>query len=69
MADQSGSSCDGSIEGPYNTSSITVDTFTTLVGADNAVLYQVYLPESYGGGLFQNQITTLFNGRRTRTAQ
>jgi len=44
-ADQSGSSCDGSIAGPYGEAPFNVDTFTTLVGKENAVLYQVYLPE------------------------
>jgi len=62
-ADQSniGKSCDGTIEGPFG----PFYTNTTLVGADNAVLYQVFL----GDGLFQSQMTTLSgNGRRTRTA-
>ena len=69
-ADQSGSSCDGSIEGPFNSTGITTNTSTTLVGADNAVLYQAYLPDSMGGGLIQSQLTTLSGeNRRTRTAQ
>jgi len=79
-ADQSGESCDGSIEGPFG----PFGTFTTLVGNDNAVLYQINLPEytqpppgsgipdfsPLSGNLFQSQLTTLSgNGRRTRTAQ
>lgn len=61
-ADQTGSSCDGSIEGPF---AGVFDTKTTLVGDGDAVLYQV----RYQGALFQNQITTLSgDGRRTRSA-
>lgn len=56
-----GLSCDGTIEGPFG----PFGTNTTLVGADNAVLYQVFL----GDALLQSQLTTLSgNGRRTRTA-
>lgn len=63
-ADQStnGLSCDGTIEGTFAT---VFDTKTTLVGEDNALLYQVF----YQGTLFQSQLTTLSgNGRRTRSA-
>jgi len=69
-ADQSGESCDGSIEGPFGDPPFVFDTFTTLVGKENAVLYQIFAP---GGGLYQSQLTTLSgneeNKRRTRTAQ
>lgn len=83
-ADQSGESCDGSIAGPFGTPPFQVDTVTTLVGNDNAVLYQINLPDypppspdsgfpdfsPLSGNLFQSQLTTLSgNGRRTRTAQ
>lgn len=58
-----GFSCDGTIEGLF---AGFFDTKTTLVGKDNAVLYQVNFPQGLGGGLFQNQVTTLSgNGRRT----
>lgn len=58
-----GFSCDGTIEGKF---AGFFDTKTTLVGKDNAVLYQVNFPQEFGGGLFQNQVTTLSgNGRRT----
>jgi len=63
-ADQStaGDSCDGSIEGPYE----GLDTKSTLVGDDNAILYQVY----FQGAIFQSQLTTFSGkGRRTRSAQ
>ena len=65
--------CDGSIEGPFG----PFETKTTLVGRDNAVLYQVFQPEVPGISeecIFQSQLTTL-NTRpdgtkqRTRTAQ
>lgn len=66
-ADQSGESCDGSIEGVF---AGFFDTFTTLEGKDNAVLYQVFLPEENGGNLVQSQLTTMTgSGRRTRSAQ
>lgn len=57
--------CNGQISG-----NITPDitTITTLVGENNALLYQVFS----GGELFQSQLTTLTNSdgqRRTRTAQ
>ena len=77
-ADQSGDTCDGSIAGPYGEPPQQVDTVTTLVGKDNAVLYQIFLPEYppdspfsiYSGRLYQSQLTTLSgSGRRTRTAQ
>ena len=72
-ADQSGESCDGSIAGPFGEPPQQVDTVTTLVGNDNAVLYQINLPDypppppgfdipdfsSLSGNLFQSQLTTL----------
>jgi len=80
-ADQSGESCDGSIAGPFGEPPQQVDTVTTLVGNDNAVLYQIFLPQYpsdspysiYSGRLYQSQLTTLSGNeeskRRTRTAQ
>ena len=80
-ADQVATTCsDGDIEGPYQGFS----TYTQLVGADNALLYQVFAPvsllASYGidateDRLFQSQLTTITkhpsSGEvyRTRTAQ
>ena len=56
--------CDGSISGPF---AGIFETQTTLVGVDNALLYQVFDSE---GRLFQSQLTTMSgNDRRTRTAQ
>jgi len=58
---------DGSISGPYLG---IFETSTKLVGANNALLYQVFLQ----GQLFQSQLTTLTvdiagDTRRTRSAQ
>ena len=58
---------DGSISGPF---AGLFDTKTELIGADNALLYQVFLD----GALFQSQLTTLTVDsdnvqRRTRSAQ
>ena len=70
-ADQTGCSDDGSISGSFSIDfggfSVPVDTTTELVGADNALLYQV----SSSGVLTQSQLTTLLqNGSlRVRTAQ
>ena len=70
-ADQTGCSDDGSISGSFSIDfggfSVPVDTTTELVGADNALLYQV----SSSGVLTQSQLTTLIqNGNvRVRTAQ
>lgn len=70
-ADQSDTvgACDGSLSGPFPFPGVPggfVDTKTTLVGSDNALLYQV----SSQGMLIQSQLTTLSgNDRRTRTAQ
>ncbi|KAL7541823.1 hypothetical protein ACHAXR_011252 [Thalassiosira sp. AJA248-18] len=64
FADQSitGKSFDGTIEG---TADGIFDRKTTLVGEDNAVLYQIF----YQGKLFQSQLTTMSgDGRRTRSA-
>lgn len=56
--------CDGTIEGDGALNG-GLDSKTTLVGDDNAVLYQVY----FQGALYQSQLTTLSgNGRRTRSA-
>lgn len=79
QADQTASATDdcGTVSGPFAPG---IDTVTTLVGDDNALLYQVF----FGGQLFQSQLTTLttsssssddLNGtttveyRRTRSAQ
>eukprot|EP00977_Amphora_coffeiformis_P028719 scaffold36700_cov176-Amphora_coffeaeformis.AAC.1 len=58
---------DGSISGLF---AGLFDTQTTLIGRDNALLYQVF----FGDVLFQSQLTTLTQGpdgvqRRTRSAQ
>jgi len=69
-ADQSAETCsDGSIGGIFAGG---FDTKTELVGADNALLYQVFAPEMFGGGIFQSQLTTLTGDNdtiRTRSAQ
>mmetsp|Transcript_33396 Transcript_33396/g.103471 ORF Transcript_33396/g.103471 Transcript_33396/m.103471 type:complete len:308 (+) Transcript_33396:80-1003(+) len=68
-ADQNASDCDGNLAGPYETPFGTVDTTTTVLGNDS-VVYRVTLPAAFGGGLNQNQLTTLpGNGVRVRTAQ
>ena len=74
FADQEATTtCDGNIEGPYSLFGIDFETETTLIGRDNAVLYQVYHPTASGtlniGGqdvpftceesIFQSQLTTL----------
>jgi hypothetical protein len=66
-ADQSGCSMDGSISGSFFVGPFPIDTTTELIGADNALLYQVFS----GGQMTQSQLTTLSQGgeRRTRTAQ
>ena len=68
-ADQSGCSNDGSIAGSFPfPGGFTVDTTTQLVGADNALLYQVFID----GFMTQSQLTTIHgmeNNMRTRTAQ
>jgi hypothetical protein len=73
-ADQTATTCNtnpalgGDVAGPY---AGIFDTTTELIGADNALLYQVFL----AGTLFQSQLTTLTidsstnTTRRTRTAQ
>jgi len=79
-ADQSGESCDGSIAGPFGEPPQQVDTVTTLVGNDNAVLYQINLPDypppppgsgypdfsPLSGNLFQSQLTTLSGNEENR---
>ena len=74
VADQSADTCsDGSIGGPFESFDLIFDTQTELVGADNALLYQVFAPEiPFGGRLFQSQLTTLTGANdtiRTRSAQ
>ena len=72
-ADQSGCSRDGSIAGSFSLETpfgdFQIDSTTELIGADNALLYQVFSE----GQMTQSQLTTLNNGgggtRRTRTAQ
>lgn len=68
-ADQSGCSKDGSISGSFFIPpSFTIDTTTELVGANNALLYQVF----GNGFLTQSQLTTIHGpnqDKRTRTAQ
>lgn len=77
-ADQEATECgnDGNISGPYGSGMFITDTYTTLVGQDNAVLYQVYVP-LFGESeprLLQSQLTTITKSpsgeiRRTRSAQ
>lgn len=68
-ADQSAVDCKGNLAGPYYYGAYTLDTTTTVLG-DDTVIYAVKLPEAYGGGFNQNQLTTLpGNGVRVRTAQ
>ena len=69
-ADQAATKCDnGNIEGPF-ISVVPTYTYTTLIGDDNAVLYQVYMPAGpYNFGtftielpedrVFQSQLTTI----------
>ena len=71
-ADQVATTCsDGGIEGPYQ----GLSTYTQLVGADNALLYQVFFPSATEDRLYQSQLTTItenpLTGQmyRTRTAQ
>lgn len=78
-ADQAASTCteNGEIEGPY---AGVFTTKTELVGADNALVYQVILPAGDNGyftttedRVYQSQLTTISsdstNTYRTRTAQ
>ena len=83
FADQNATTtCDGNIEGPFPQNGITLQTKTTLVGQDNAVLYQVTWPKLNGPtpslpfnfsceeSIFQSQLTTLNtlpDGNQTRT--
>ena len=68
-ADQSASDCEGNLAGPYTQGGFTLDTTTRVLG-DDTVIYSVRIPESMGGGINQNQLTTLpGNGVRVRTAQ
>ena len=72
-ADQSGCSSDGSIAGSFSLDtpfgSFQIDSTTELIGADNALLYQVFS----AGQMTQSQLTTINSSgndvRRTRTAQ
>ena len=60
------------LRGPFGSAPFIFDTKTELVGADNALLYQVFAPEVAGGKLFQSQLTTLTGENdtiRTRSAQ
>ena len=68
-ADQEASDCEGNLAGPYTQGGFTLDTTTTVLG-DDTVIYSVKIPDSMGGGINQNQLTTLpGNGVRVRTAQ
>lgn len=83
QADQAATECDGgNISGPYGSPPFVTDTFTSLIGQDNAVLYQVYVPVSTTSVFFgeteprllQSQLTTITKSssgqvRRTRSAQ
>lgn len=70
-ADQNAVDCDGNLAGPFGEPPNSFDTETTVtLGQSDTVLYQVRLPEAAGGGLFQNQLTTVgADGTRVRTAQ
>jgi len=68
-ADQTATTCSkndelaGDIEGPYIQGSYSLPTKTQLVGQDNAVLYQVFIPGAMIGAdeedrLYQSQLTT-----------
>mgnify|MGYP000193751330 CR=1 FL=1 len=80
FADQEATTCSrnpelaGDVNGPFISPFGDLPTFTSLVGADNALLYQVYFPP-YANPI-QSQLTTLTKGIgsdefniRTRTAQ
>ena len=80
FADQSATTCSdneelgGDVNGPFLSPFGPLDTTTELVGADNALLYQVYVPSFTTP--FQSQLTTLTKSAgseqfdiRTRTAQ
>jgi len=84
QADQSATTCSsnevlgGDIEGPYIQGNFVLPTKTELVGQDNALLYQVFVPGDILGKtedvLLQSQLTTITKGPdgqiyRTRTAQ
>jgi hypothetical protein len=84
MADQSATTCStneelaGDIEGPFIQGSFSLPTKTQLVGQDNALLYQVFIPGAIVGAeedrLLQSQLTTITESPdgqiyRTRTAQ
>ncbi len=68
----------GDIQGPYIQGNFILPTTTELVGKDNALLYQVFVPGAMLGKekdvLMQSQLTTITEGPdgqiyRTRTAQ
>jgi len=68
-AQQSAVDCNGNLAGPYPYGSFEVPTTTTIIG-DDTVLYQVRFPDQLGGGLVQNQLTSLpGHDLRVRTAQ
>jgi len=68
-AQQQAVDCDGNLAGPYPYGNFVVPTTTTRIG-DDTVLYQVRFPPQFGGGLVQNQLTSVpGNGLRVRTAQ
>lgn len=80
FADQAATSCTdnpalaGDINGPFPSQFGTLHTTTELIGQDNALLYQVFLPQHTNP--IQSQLTTLTKGpgsdefnHRTRTAQ
>ena len=84
QADQSATTCStneelaGDIEGVYVQGFYALPTTTELIGKDNALLYQVFIPGSMLGKtediLMQSQLTTITNNDagqvyRTRTAQ
>jgi len=77
-ADQSATTCSGGdIAGSYLYNFIPLPTYTQLVGKDNALLYQVFIPGSLVNKtedvLMQSQLTTMTQNEetlyRTRSAQ
>ena len=60
---------DGNLGGPFDLGGFILQTTTTILGEDT-VVYKVTNPLEFGGGVNQNQLTTLpGNGVRVRTAQ
>ena len=66
---QTASDCDGNLGGPFPSRGITFDTSTEIgVGDGDTAIYQVRLPESAGGSIFQSQQTVTNGDTRVRSA-